>query len=279
MIILSNFFINKSLFDNIDDTWELIIDNYPSTINNNKILVLCEPKSITRQFYTLAKYHHTKFKYILTYDKSILSTIPNAYLCLFGTIRTLENTNTNKDFRVSMLLTEKRHTNAHLSRYTIFNNQLNYKPDKLFLINKHVNVKYLSPNIKRRYCYGRGVIQDLEDKSILFNTCQYHLAIENCSIDNYFTEKLLDCFITMTIPIYYGCKNIDQYFDINGMIILENLDIDTITTTINNLTPETYTEKMNSIISNYNRCKMYSDYALNIKSTLNSITDFNNEKI
>lgn len=41
---------------------------------------------------------------------------------------------------------------------------------------------------------------------------RYSLCIENCSIKNYFTEKITDSILCWTIPIYYGCTNIQDYF-------------------------------------------------------------------
>jgi hypothetical protein len=60
------------------------------------------------------------------------------------------------------------------------------------------------------------------DKFVLFETYQYSLVIENSSQTHYFTEKLIDCLITKTIPIYYGCPNIADYFDTTGWILLTN---------------------------------------------------------
>ena len=41
---------------------------------------------------------------------------------------------------------------------------------------------------------------------------KYSIAIENCCKENYFSEKFTDCILSWTIPIYYGCPNIDKYF-------------------------------------------------------------------
>jgi len=41
---------------------------------------------------------------------------------------------------------------------------------------------------------------------------KYSLAFENSSHKNYFTEKLIDCFLCWVKPIYWGCPNIDKYF-------------------------------------------------------------------
>lgn len=45
---------------------------------------------------------------------------------------------------------------------------------------------------------------------------KYSLCIENCSIKNYFTEKITDAILCWTIPIYYGCTNIQDYFPIHS---------------------------------------------------------------
>ena len=41
---------------------------------------------------------------------------------------------------------------------------------------------------------------------------------------NWFTEKLIDCFATGTIPIYWGCPNIEEFFNKDGIIQVNNID-------------------------------------------------------
>ena len=40
----------------------------------------------------------------------------------------------------------------------------------------------------------------------------YSVVIECTTDKNYFSEKIIDCFATMTIPIWYGCDNIGELF-------------------------------------------------------------------
>lgn len=54
-------------------------------------------------------------------------------------------------------------------------------------------------------------------KLLLFDT-MFHVAIENVSQIGYFSEKLLDCFLTRTIPLYWGCPNVGDFFDVEGII-------------------------------------------------------------
>ncbi len=58
---------------------------------------------------------------------------------------------------------------------------------------------------------------------------QYSIAIENSSFPNYWTEKLADCFLAETMPIYWGCPNILDYFPEKSMIFV---DIDNFEVTV-----------------------------------------------
>ncbi len=65
--------------------------------------------------------------------------------------------------------------------------------------------------------YGMGY-QPVEDKFDVLSKYKYCLAIENCVCPNYWTEKIGDAFLSMCIPFYYGCSNINQYFSKNSFV-------------------------------------------------------------
>lgn len=71
--------------------------------------------------------------------------------------------------------------------------------------------------------YGRGY-RPVDHKVTALAPYMFSVAIENCSMDWYFSEKLLDCFATHTIPIYYGCPDIGKFFDRAGMFCVQSLD-------------------------------------------------------
>lgn len=73
----------------------------------------------------------------------------------------------------------------------------------------------------------------------------FSITIENDSYDNYFTEKITDCFANGTIPVYWGCPNISKYFNKDGIISLNNKF------NINSLTKELYDSKIDAIKENY----------------------------
>ena len=60
--------------------------------------------------------------------------------------------------------------------------------------------------------HDRGRDQNQTTKVDGLAPYQYSICIENTCSRNYFTEKITDCFICGTVPIYFGCPNIEDYF-------------------------------------------------------------------
>lgn len=69
--------------------------------------------------------------------------------------------------------------------------------------------------------FGRGYNEIKNKEDGLKDYC-FSFALENATYPNMFTEKITDCFMTGTIPIYHGIKNIGDYFNTDGIIILTN---------------------------------------------------------
>ncbi len=63
--------------------------------------------------------------------------------------------------------------------------------------------------------FGRG-FKPFDDKWDILAPYKYHIAIENSSFKYYWTEKIADCYLSGTFPIYYGCSNISDYFPKEG---------------------------------------------------------------
>lgn len=77
---------------------------------------------------------------------------------------------------------------------------------------------------------------------------QFSIAIENCNQRNYMSEKLLDCFMTLTVPIYIGCPNVADYFDARGLLCAK--DLDDVIRICNSLTPEKYAQMLPFLMIN-----------------------------
>ena len=142
-----------------------------------------------------------------------------------------------------MLCGHKNWAPGHQLRRNFWNNQNKIiAPKKFMYSNNKEDLQIFENNQK---------ISHEKDKTELFIDSMFHITIENNKADDYFTEKLIDCFISMTIPIYYGCPNIGDYFNIRGMIIIN--DINDIEYLNNNLSEKFYSDRISYVEENYGR--------------------------
>ncbi len=59
--------------------------------------------------------------------------------------------------------------------------------------------------------FGKN-INPIHDKADALLRYKFSICIENSSINDYWTEKFADPILAYTIPIYYGCMNIEDYY-------------------------------------------------------------------
>lgn len=73
--------------------------------------------------------------------------------------------------------------------------------------------------------YGWG-FNDFANKWDTMADYKYHIVIENCSIPYYWSEKLADAFLGNAFPFYYGCTNVERYFDKDAYRAIDLHDAD-----------------------------------------------------
>lgn len=73
--------------------------------------------------------------------------------------------------------------------------------------------------------FGRGV-RPIDDKRESLDPYRYHLAIENHVCPHHWTEKLADSFLGLTVPFYYGCPNVFDYFPEGSVVPIDIRDFD-----------------------------------------------------
>jgi len=80
--------------------------------------------------------------------------------------------------------------------------------------------------------YGRGEFDgpyyhgELEDKWDGLAEYRYSLAIENYRGPNYFSEKLTDALLAWSMPIYWGCTNLDEFLPSDSFVEIDIRDPD-----------------------------------------------------
>jgi len=72
---------------------------------------------------------------------------------------------------------------------------------------------------------GRGIRQ-IKDKWDVLDRCRYAIAVENHCGDNYWTEKIADCWLSETLPFYYGCPNLENFFPADSFVRIDLDDFD-----------------------------------------------------
>ena len=244
--------------------------------NMRNIFVQVEPEAISPLREELLKCGD-QYDYILTYDDIIIKSFPNAYATTYGTTWILpedvEKINIeSKQFLLTSLTGCKVGATGHRFRHKIYFHQnfIQNIPIRFYLSGGLASVPNYIPVINNNPYLPEGCSHKIE----LFKDAQFSLVIENSQLSNYFTEKLCDCLITKTIPIYYGCPNISEYFDTTGWIILENDSIPEFFQKIQVLTPEYYMKHIETVYKNFETVKEYLDFYKIINRVLSAIPEY-----
>jgi hypothetical protein len=81
----------------------------------------------------------------------------------------------------------------------------------------------------------------------------FSFAMENAYYESYFTEKLHDCLLTGTMPIYLGAPNIGDFYNLDGMVIMERDADGEVSFDSEILSEEYYNDHLDAVKDNYER--------------------------
>jgi hypothetical protein len=217
--------------------------------NPYNLLFIQEPNQLFG-FHDWALQNGHLFDIIFTWGDSILNKHQsNSIFFPFGPgdYEMSSDYQSNKNYGVSFMCGPKNMIEGHHLRHEIFSKESDILiPTKFFFKGE------------KRPCW----------------TTMYHIAVENSRNNGYFTEKIIDAFLSKTIPIYWGCLNIDQFFNKDGIITFnstnELIDI------VNTLTPDYYESKKDAIEENYIKAMEYADFLGRINNVIKEVCKINN---
>jgi len=244
----------------------LFISTLPKSqdqLSSINILTLHEPSGYFNTTPWVLQNKHL-FSAILTWDDRVLNNCENAVFLPFGGSwfkPEQYETPKPKKFEIAHLSGVLNKSYGHSMRHEIIARQNEFKCP----VNFHKTIG------------DRHNIEDAaKGKETVFGNSMYGVAIENFSHRGFFTEKLLDCFLMRTIPIYWGCSNIGDFFNINGIIQFNNVD-DLIYKSnmlkLNNY--DFYKLHKPYIEENYQKAIQYIDYEKNIVNKIEEIFKLN----
>lgn len=199
-----------------------------SNINTKNYGWLCESKTINSDLYEWAKnnidFLKNNFISVFTHDVSLSEQSSVFKLVQCSGKSFIKNGKLyNKTKLVSMVASNKIMCEEHSYRQNIikkFSNKCDH--------------------------YGRGYNEITNKEDGLKDYC-FSFALENATYPNMFTEKITDCFMTGTVPIYYGISNISDFFNPDGIIFLTD-DFK-----IEDLSFDLYQSKINAVKDNLKR--------------------------
>ena len=217
--------------DNLVITDNFLTSNLPPS--KNKIAWLIEPVCVAPHHYEYVKNNLMKFDHILTHEKTLLDLKFNTKFVPFGCCWIPENEQKiyEKTKNISTISSSKTFTDGHKLRHEV----IQKFGDKMDV-------------------YGRGY-SPVEFKIEGLKDYRFSVVIENCKRDYWFTEKLIDCFMTGTIPIYWGCPSIGEFFNTDGMLIFDNME--ELESILSNCNEELYNSKIEHIKRNFDYAKNY----------------------
>jgi hypothetical protein len=198
-----------------------------------KIAWLLECVDLQPNVYSWVLENYQKFTNVISHDVDFISKIPNGKWVPFGGcwVDKKDWNLYDKTKLVSIVASSKNYLKGHQLRHQI--------------IEKYRNILDL---------YGGGY-NPIKDKIESLKDYKYQIVIENSFVKGYFTEKLIDCFVTGTVPIYVGDPNIDNIFDSTGMIIVDGFE--SLDEVLHKIKEINYSQFENGLKNNFNISKDY----------------------
>ena len=212
--------------------------------SDRNIAWLIEAREHIPYLYTFVQNNAEKFEAIWTHDRFLVENYDNAKLLPFGGcwIDDFDWGIHPKSKQFSIIASAKRQHEGHRQRHQIIAGA-----------GGHIDV------------FGGGY-NPLDNKIDGLRDYRFHFCIENIKRDYWFTEKLIDCFVTGTIPLYWGCPSIGNFFNIDGMICYNEVkELPAILKTCNE---ELYLSKMDAIKENFELAKKFRLAEDNIPSII-----------
>lgn len=231
-----------------DNDLVIYTDNeiYNTRNYGKNIAWLIEPKELQPNTYDFVIQNHKKFYKIFTHDYEMLN-ISNCILIPYGGcwIRKEDFNIYEKNKNISIICSNKNYLSGHKLRHKCINKFRSF-----------IDV------------YGNGY-NTINDKLDALKNYKFQIVIENTKKDFWFTEKIIDCFVTGTIPIYYGCPSIGNFFNKDGILIFDSInDLERI---LINMPENLYEQKKQAIEDNFQKAKNFILAEQSISKYFNTI--------
>ena len=222
-----------------DNDVTLFMDNTLPEVEKCKSRVrlawIVEPPCIHGHAYlNIMRYWH-HFDRVYTFDRGLLTVDPRFRYCPWGTSFMWPHdwpVDPRKTMMLSIIASGRNNAPGHRLRHQV------------------VSMYGTAMDVMGR------AYRPVESKLEGLTDYMYSMAIENSVVDSYWTEKLLDCFLCRTVPVFWGTQTVVEFFDRRGIIFFE--DAEDLARVLPTLTVEDYESRRPYIEENYKRAVKYS---------------------
>lgn len=252
---------DRILWDRFNQGLPIHFYNHQDMLDTSKFAkkkfgVLRESEAIVPQDYQLILDNPGlagEFNQIFTHNEKILDKYSNAsfvpaYGVWYGT----------KQFGGVISNTAYEHKNREISFISSDKAISEYHRIRVMLAQKYKNHEKIDG-------FGKAFNNYVKYKADALSSYRYSIVIENGSSPYYFTEKILDCFASMTVPIYLGATKINEFFNPDGIITVSKDNLDELDKILTSCCKEDYESRLGAIKDNFERVQKYlsfEDYIL-----------------
>ena len=237
-----------------DKPVNVYIDRLPpdNSVPEGSVCIVILEEPFRGHLYETVNHIQDRYTHLLTFDDWLLETNPKAQLFQCTNSWVKGYVSPKKQFSVSTVVGGKSKPTmlGYATRHNLWKCKELIRIPKAFYLSSQT--RFQGADYKNNLVLGK----ELSGKKVLFDS-MFHIAIENTAIGNYFTEKIIDCFQTRTVPVYWGCTNIGEYFNADG--ILKARNVGEIIKICNGLTPEVYENMKEVMEENYKESEKWCD--------------------
>lgn len=220
--------------------------------SKKKVAWLIEPPVIKSQGYELLRNPAIQnyFDLILTFDENLVKSNPEKIkLFPFGACWISQQNCKlyQKTKLISIVASNKNYAPGHRLRHSL--------------------ISRLGENSVDLFGSGYNEFPHTDEGRLMpFKDYMFSIVIENSRMNNYFTDKIVDCFAVGTIPLYWGAPNIGNYFDVNGILNFDS--IEDCLKLLNTCTEEYYNGFIEVITKNFNTYTNWASPDRNLRLVL-----------
>ena len=144
-----------------------------------------------------------------------------------------------KTRRMSIMVSEKKSAHGHRYRHTLVQNILSTGlPIDIY---GRGTLEYKTKSIYKHDPRLKGEFTELEP----YAHYDFHICIENCTTNVYFSEKITNALLCSSTPIYWGCTQIQGYFPGNVIMLTGTIEKDIALLRLILAAPEKYKTPVN----------------------------------